>query len=61
MPIVTIELIEGRSVEQKRKLAKEITESITGTLKVDASSVSIIYHNMKKEDYAHSGVIYADK
>ena len=31
MPIVQIELLKGRSKEQKSQMAQEITESISGT------------------------------
>jgi 4-oxalocrotonate tautomerase len=61
MPIVTIELLEGRTVEQKRELAKKITEAFQEVIKVTPETVSIIYHDMKKENYAPAGVLLIDK
>jgi 4-oxalocrotonate tautomerase family enzyme len=34
MPIVTIRAFEGRTVEQKRKLAKDITDVVMKRVKV---------------------------
>ncbi len=56
MPIVTIELIEGRSVEQKREMAKKITEAIVEITKIPQDAVEIIFHDMKKENYSKGGV-----
>ena len=43
MPIVTIELIEGRTVDQKREMAKKITDVIKEVAKVKEESVEIIF------------------
>lgn len=61
MPIVTIELIEGRSVEQKRELAKRITDAITDVTKIVPEAVEVIFHDLKKENYSKAGVLFMDK
>jgi 4-oxalocrotonate tautomerase len=60
MPIVTIELIEGRSVDQKREMAKKITETIVEITKVPQNAVEIIFHDMKKENYSKAGLLAID-
>jgi 4-oxalocrotonate tautomerase len=60
MPIVTIELIEGRSVEQKREMAKKITETITEITKIPKDAVEIIFNDMKKENYSKGGLLAID-
>ena len=60
MPIVSIELIEGRSVEQKREMAKKITEAIVEVTKIPQDAVEIIFQDMKKENYAKGGVLAID-
>jgi len=60
MPIVTIELIEGRSVEQKREMAKRITEAIVDVTKIPQDAVEVIFHDMKKEDYSKAGILAID-
>lgn len=60
MPIITIELLEGRSIKQKREIAKKVTEAIVETVKVKPDTVQIIFHDMKKENYAIAGNLYSD-
>ena len=61
MPRVTIALIEGRTLEQKRQLVKGVTDVICETCKVPPSSVTIQLQDMKKEDYAQAGVLRCDQ
>ncbi len=60
MPIVTIELIEGRTVDQKREMAKKITDVIKEVVKVKEDAVEIIFHDMKKENYSKAGKLALD-
>ena len=60
MPIVSIELIEGRSVDQKREMAKKITEAIVEVTKIPQEAVEIIFHDMKRENYSKAGVLAID-
>ena len=60
MPVVTIELIEGRTVDQKREMAKKITDVIKEVVKVKEDAVEIIFHDMKKENFAKAGKLFLD-
>ena len=60
MPIVTIELIEGRTIDQKREMAKKITDVIKEVAKVKEDAVEIIFHDMKKENYSKAGKLALD-
>jgi 4-oxalocrotonate tautomerase len=60
MPIVQVHLFEGRTVEQKRQCAKEMTDAIVRTLDCPAGQVRIIFEDMKKTDYSVGGVLVAD-
>jgi 4-oxalocrotonate tautomerase len=60
MPIVTIEMIEGRSVDQKREMAKKITETIVEVIKIPEDAVEIIFHEIKKENYSKAGLLAID-
>ena len=60
MPIVTIELIEGRTVDQKREMAKKITDVIKEVAKVKEDAVEIIFHDMKKKNYSKAGKLALD-
>ncbi len=61
MPIVRIEAFEGRTLDQKRDLAKAVTEAVSGIFKTPAEAVTIVFQDMKKENYAIAGVLYSDK
>ncbi|KAA9234135.1 MULTISPECIES: 2-hydroxymuconate tautomerase [Aerococcus] len=51
MPVVNIQLIEGRSQEVKAAIAKEITESISKHANTPKDHVHVIFNDMKKGDY----------
>jgi len=61
MPHVQITLLKGRTIEQKRKIARRITDVLVedGAAKVEA--VSIAFVDVEAEDYASAGVLVADK
>ncbi|MBU2534596.1 MAG: tautomerase family protein [Chloroflexi bacterium] len=60
MPVITINQFEGRTIEQKRKLAKEITDSIVKIYEVGADSVSITYFDIPKHNAAKGGKLFID-
>jgi 4-oxalocrotonate tautomerase len=61
MPIVQIELLSGRSLDQKRALAEKVTGAICDSLDVKPEAVSIILREMDHEDFAKAGKLWADK
>lgn len=61
MPIVQIELLEGRTVEQKRAIADKVTKAIVESVNCPADAVSIIIRDMPRENYAKAGVLAADR
>lgn len=61
MPTVQIEMIEGRTIEQKRQMVAEVTEAITKNLNCPKEAVTIIIREMKKEHYATGGQLAIDK
>jgi len=60
MPIVNINLIEGRTLEQKRALVAAVTEAICKTVNVTPDHVRIILQDMAKHDYAVAGKLKID-
>ena len=61
MPNVTVEFIEGRTVEQKRELAGAMTDAIVDSLGVKREVVRIRFVDLKKHDVSRGGVLVADK
>ncbi len=60
MPIVQIEILEGRTVEQKRVLVDKVTEAIVESLGTTPEKVSIIIRDMPKTNYATAGKLASD-
>lgn len=61
MPIVQVEILEGRTVDQKRAMVKKVTEAICETLVVPPERVTIILREMHKENFAQAGKLSLDK
>ena len=61
MPIVTVQLLEGRTDEQKRALVEKVTEAVAETTGAPAQNVTIIIEDMSKAHYATGGVRACDK
>ncbi len=60
MPLVTIKLIEGRDVEQKRGMAKDVTEAIAKNIGCPPTAVSIDIMEYKQENLAQGGKLFSD-
>lgn len=61
MPEVIVELAEGRTVDQKRALVREITRAVVETCNVTADAVTVIIHENPKTDKAKGGVLFSDR
>ncbi|NLL61758.1 MAG: 4-oxalocrotonate tautomerase [Candidatus Atribacteria bacterium] len=61
MPILQVEMLKGRTVEQKRAMVNKVTEAISETLNCPKDAVRIIIREMDTEDFAHAGELYIDK
>ncbi|HQD26686.1 MULTISPECIES: 2-hydroxymuconate tautomerase [Methanoculleus] len=60
MPVVTIRMASGRTLEQKRILAAEITAAITRTLGVDPEQVFVFFEEHDKENIAQAGRLFSE-
>jgi 4-oxalocrotonate tautomerase len=56
MPFITVQLIEGRSVEQKHALIKEISEAAIRVLDADPDDVWIVINEVMADDWGDGGV-----
>jgi len=61
MPIVQVELLEGRTLEQKRLLVEKVTQAIVESIGAPAENISIIIRDMEKTNYAKAGKLACDK
>lgn len=61
MPIIKVHILEGRTLDQRRKLAKGFTDVCVNELGVKPDAVRVIFAEMKKDEYAVSGELAIDK
>jgi len=60
MPIVQIDMLEGRSLEQKRAMVAKITDAITETANCPADAVTIIIRDMPTTNLGKGGKLRSD-
>jgi len=55
MPFINIQMLAGKTVEQKAELAKAITNSFVEIVNTKPEAVSIIFSDIQKSDLAKAG------
>ena len=61
MPIIHVNMYEGRTIEERRKLVVAMTDAVVKSLNVKPEAVSIILHDLPKHNVAVAGVLSSDK
>jgi 4-oxalocrotonate tautomerase len=61
MPVVTIHMEKGRSIEMKRALADGVSKAVTAALDVPPEWVTIIIDEIERENWAVGGQLQLDK
>jgi 4-oxalocrotonate tautomerase len=60
MPEVVVYAIEGRSIEQKRGLVKDITNALVKNYGVPADAVVVTMVETPRHDKAKGGVLFSE-
>ncbi|MGI8333598.1 4-oxalocrotonate tautomerase [Actinomadura scrupuli] len=61
MPIITVDLWAGRTVEQKRLLVKELTDAYVRAAGGSPGAVQVVLRDVPKENWAVGGQLYSDR
>ncbi|HKZ42948.1 MAG TPA: 2-hydroxymuconate tautomerase [Candidatus Hodarchaeales archaeon] len=61
MPTITIQMWEGRTPEVKADLAKTVTRLISEKLSVPEESVTVVFSELSKTNFARGGVLASDR
>lgn len=61
MPIIRVEMWEGRTLEQKRELVEVLTRETARIAKTDPESIYIVIEDVKKENWGAGGRLCSDK
>jgi 4-oxalocrotonate tautomerase len=60
MPVVNIKIVKGRTVEQKRNLARAVTDAVVRTIDVKPDAVWVLIEEYEKENWAAGGELFSD-
>jgi 4-oxalocrotonate tautomerase len=60
MPIYRIEMLEGRTVTQKKKLVEEITRVSVEVLGGSPESVHVVITDVPRENWATGGKLWSE-
>jgi 4-oxalocrotonate tautomerase len=61
MPMVQITMLQGRTAEQKRRIAKRVTDALAEEAGARREGIMIAFHEVSKESYASGGELMIDK
>ena len=61
MPIVRIEMIEGRSLAQKRELVRLITDAVCNVAHTRPEETIVLFTEVSVESWASDGKLYVDQ
>lgn len=61
MPVIHVAMYKGRTREKKRALAKELTDAFVRATGAKPESVTIIFADVDKEDWAVAGELVVDR
>ena len=60
MPEIIVYAVEGRTIDQKRGLVRDITDAVVRNLAVSADKVIVQIIETPKTDKARGGVLFSD-
>lgn len=58
MPVVRVSWFDGKTTEEKAKVAQEITDSIVQNTGTDANYIYVIFEDIKTSDWAGGGKLF---
>jgi 4-oxalocrotonate tautomerase len=61
MPVITIRLLEGRTLEQKRELTKVVSEAVSQIAKTPLDGVHVIFEDVPRASWGRGGILFADR
>ncbi|MEH6943065.1 tautomerase family protein [Bacillus sp. JJ722] len=61
MPIITVQLAKGRTIEQKQQFVERVTREAAKQLDVKEEWVTVLFNEYERENWASDGQIHAIK
>jgi 4-oxalocrotonate tautomerase len=60
MPVVILKMAKGRTLEQKREVVRQFTETLVRTLNVTPDMVTVLVEELNRENIGKSGVLLSE-
>lgn len=60
MPIIRVELIEGRTLEQKKELVEVLTRETSRIAGCSVASIYVVIEDVKKENWGVAGRLLSE-
>ena len=60
MPIIRVELLEGRTIEQKREFAEVVTREGARILRCTPEAINVVFAPVARDDWALAGKLASD-
>ena len=61
MPIIRVEMFEGRTTDQKQELVKQLTDSFINACGGNRDAVDVIITDVAKNNWGKAGELYSQK
>jgi len=61
MPTIRVEMMEGRTPEQKTSVVKALTQAVVDSLGSAPESVDILLYDIQRQHWATGGVQWSEK
>lgn len=60
MPVITVDMFQGRSVEQKRALSEGFTKTFCDVTQAKPEAVIVVFRDVPRENWATAGKLASD-
>ena len=61
MPIVQVSLLAGRTAQQKKAMAVEITDTINKHSGAPKEVITVTFSDIERDSWAAGGILYSEK
>lgn len=61
MPLIQVTMLQGRTIDQKRKIAARITDAMVEEAGARREAIVVTFIEVSKESYASGGELMIDK
>ena len=61
MPFINVKMLEGRTQDQKRRLAKALTDAIVEICETKPEGTKVVIEDIPRGNWASGGVLISDR